>query len=51
MYHMMYRQMVILPGFCAGNLPYILPFLLGFFDGFSADGDEVMDGLPDRHVM
>ena len=21
--------------------------LLGIFDGFSADGDEVMDGLPD----
>ena len=23
------------------------PLLLGIFDGFSADADEVMDGLPD----
>ena len=25
-----------------------LPVLPGIFDGFSADSDEVMDGLPDR---
>ena len=39
--------MVILPGFHAGNLLCFLPMITGDFDGFSADGDEVTDGLPD----
>ena len=45
----MYRQMVILQGFHAGNLLHSIssPWLPGDFGRFSADSDEVMDGLPD----
>ena len=40
--------MAILPGFCAGNLLHASPhYNQGFLTVFSADGDEVVDRLPD----
>ena len=33
--------------FHVGDLLPFLPMITGIFNGFSADSDEVMDGLPD----